>query len=523
MPPPLPLPLRLLSTLALLTGTWAARGALAEPGGALVGGVALVAALWALWPSARLAAFDEAARARRRAARAARARLGIEAEDAGLLELTLNHPSRVMVLSFLLLCAAGGLALTLPALSRGAPPSLVDALFTSVSATCVTGLGVIDMPVVLNGLGQLWLLALIQVGGLGVMAFSAFAFELLGKRLSLSHERAAADLIGAERGAALRDTLHAVLRVTLAAEALGALALAVAFWARGDGPLEGLWRGAFTSISAFCNAGFALQSSSLVPYADSPFILAVTGALIAVGGLGPLVVVAALRWRRPERRTLQARLVLWTSALLTLAPALLIAAVEWHGALAHLSAPHKLTNALFQSVTLRTAGFNSVDLSALHPATLALMICVMFVGGSPGSTAGGVKTTTIAVTLLAVAAVVRGQERVQVFGRALSPAAVVRAGAVCTLSVLGCCAALVAVLLTQTLSFEVALFEVVSALATAGLSVGGTAALDDVGKVIIMVCMFVGRVGPLTLFVFLMSNAHPASPLRRPEEQVLIG
>ena len=530
---------KVTTTLTLAAAMWAARGWLMEPALALIAGVALCATMAALWPSDRLRAHDAARRAEEQRS-GGRSRPGSSLEDVGLAGFIFEHPSRVMVLSFLILCALGALALSLPVCAVGEPPAPLDAAFTAVSAACVTGLGVVDVPSVFNLGGQLTLLILIQVGGLGVMAFSVVAVELLKRRLSVSQERAAADLIGAESAADLRGALERVLWVTGVTEGAGALALTLGFWFEGDGLLEGLWRGLFTSVSAFCNAGFALQSSSLVPYAESPYLLLITSVIIAVGGIGPIVALAlhdAFRrdlsasparrlfaratWRRPL--SLHVRLVLWTSAALTLLPALFIAAVEWNGALAHLTPLHRLTNALFQSVTLRTAGFNSIDLTALHPATWTLTLFVMFVGGSPGSTAGGVKTTTIAVVLLAVAAVARGRERVEVFGRTLTAGAVMRAGALCTLSVFGVGGALMALQLTQRIPLDVALFEVVSALATVGLSTGGTAALDAVGKVIIMACMFAGRVGPLTLFVLFTRQARVAETRRYPDEPLPIG
>jgi len=215
--------------------------------------------------------------------------------------------------------------------------------------------------------------------------------------------------------------------------------------------------------------------------------------------------------------------VLWTSAILLVVPAIMITALECNGTLAGLSFGDRLVNGAFQSITLRTAGFNSIDLAQVHPATWTVMILMMYVGGSPGSTAGGVKTTTIAVVVLAIVAVVRGRERVEVFGRALPTATVLRATAVATLGVLGGCLALAAIQLTQAIPLDVALFEVVSALATVGLSTGGTGALDEVGKVIIIACMFTGRVGPLTLFVFLASNTREHITRRYPEEPVPIG
>lgn len=446
-------------------------------------------------------------------------------EEPGLLDAVFAQPARVLVLSFVAICAAGTLLLGLPVASAsGQPLSWLDAAFTAVSATCVTGLSVVDTPNTFGALGQLMVLILIQVGGLGIMVFSAAAVVLLGGRLSLSHERAAVDLVGATGRAGLVRSLRDVFLVTLGTEAGGALLLFLGFLGRGDDVATAAWRGIFTSISAFCNAGFALQSDSLVSYADSPYVLSVIGLVIILGSLGPAVVMALGAWRDPARRTLHARLVLWSSALLVLVPALLITGFEWSHTLDQMPVVDRLANGIFQSVTLRTAGFNSIDLSQVQPATWTVMILTMFVGGSPGSTAGGVKTTTIAVILLAIAAVVRGRARVEVFGRALPVASIVRATAVATLGVLGCCVVLVAIQLTQPIALDVALFEVVSALATVGLSTGGTGQLDEVGKVIIMACMFAGRVGPLTLFVFLASNAQDQRTRHRyPEEPVSIG
>lgn len=444
--------------------------------------------------------------------------------EPGLLDAILMHPSRVLVLSFLAVCAVGTLLLGLPLVSAdGDSLSWLDAGFTAVSATCVTGLIVVDTPVVFNGAGELVVLALIQIGGLGIMVFSTAAVALLGRRMSLSHEAAAVDIVGASSRANLVQAIRVVLLVTFATEAASALLLFAGFLAHGDGVGVAAWRGLFTAISAFCNAGFALQSDSLVPYAGSAYVLTVVGVTIIIGGLGPMVIAALVAWRQPERRTLHARLVLWTSAILLIVPALCIAALEWSGTLAGMSLVDKLMNAAFQSTTLRTAGFNSIDLTLIRPATWTLMILMMFVGGSPGSTAGGAKTTTVAVVVLAIAAVARGHERVEVFGRTVRTATVLRATAVTTLGVLSCCAALVAIQLTQSMPLDTGLFEVVSALATVGLSTGGTGMLDEVGKVIIMICMFAGRVGPLTLFVFLASQAEGRVIYRYPEETVPIG
>ncbi len=453
-----------------------------------------------------------------------RMRPDVRRKEPSALDAILEQPSRVMVLSFVAICLVGSLMLALPlAAAEKLPVSWLDAAFTAVSATCVTGLVVLDTPTAYSGFGIVVILLLIQIGGLGIMVFSAAAIVLLGKRLSLSHERAAVDLVGAGGRADLKRSIQAIFAVTVLTEGLATLLLALCFYLDGDAFGTALWRGLFTAISAFCNAGFALQSDSLVPYADNPVVLLILSATIIIGGLGPAVITALLSGRRGGRLPLHARLVLWTSFIITILPALFITLVEWNNTLAGLHPVHKIVNGFFQSVTLRTAGFNSIDLGAVHPATWTLMVMVMFVGGSPASTAGGVKTTTIAVIFLAVTAVSSGRSKVEIFGRRITDGTVLRATAVATLAVLGSGLALAAVQLTQTLPLDVAVFEVVSALATVGLSIGGSSQLDEVGKIIIMVCMFAGRVGPLTLFVFLSSNQRKNDLKQYPPETIPIG
>lgn len=444
--------------------------------------------------------------------------------EPSILDEILVHPSRVMVISFLSICALGTLFLGLPiAAPNDRPHAWLDAAFTSVSATCVTGLAVLDTPTAFTPFGQLVILILIQVGGLGIMVFSAAAISLLGRRLSLSHERVAMDLVGANNRASLNQSIRTILWVTLVTEALAAILLTLCFWGEGDALPTAIWRGCFTAISAFCNAGFALQSDSLVGYAHNPSILLIVAVTIIVGGLGPLVVISTLDFNRKQRRNLHVRLVLWSSALLIVMPGLFITLVEWRGTLAELDILGKVSNGFFQSVTLRTAGFNSIDLAAIHPSVWTLMMILMFIGGSPASTAGGIKTTTVAVILIAVVSIVKGQERIEVFGRTLPNLTVIRATVVATLALVGAGLALTTLQLTQMISLEHAAFEVVSALATVGLSQGATAQLDEIGKLIIIICMFAGRVGPLTLFVFLSSNSQKKPNRQLPEEPIPIG
>lgn len=436
-----------------------------------------------------------------------------------VLDALLATPATLMVVSFGLLAFVGSILLLLPG-ATSSPISGLDALFTATSAVCVTGLAVLDTPGTFTGFGQLCLLLLIQVGGLGIMTFATAAAVYLGRRLGVREERVAAELLGSSQSRQdLRGALSIVLKVTFFTEALGAALLWPAFMRHGDGPLTALWRAVFTSVSAFCNAGFALQSDSLVPYQSDAFVLGVLSLVIVVGSLGPLVVVGLPRLRR--QGTLHARLVVAVSAILLVVPALLFIATEHDASLAGMGWVDTLSNAWFQSVTLRTAGFNSVDLTQIAPATWTLMILTMFVGGSPGSTAGGAKTTTLGVLLLAVAATVRGRPHAEAFGRRIPHRTVYEATAITTLGVLSAVVALFALQLTQRLPLRTALFEVVSALATVGLSIGGTAQLDGIGKILIILCMFAGRVGPLTLFLFLAGRTQQGR--RYPTEPVQVG
>lgn len=440
-------------------------------------------------------------------------------------QLLLGHPERLFVGTFAAACAAGTALLALPhSAAAGTSIGFIDAAFTATSAVCVTGLIVLDTPLAFSGFGHFVLLLLIQIGGLGIMTFSTAAIWALGKRMSLQHEGAVAQLMNTRDRSHLFESARRVLYLTLVSELLGAAALAIAFFVHGDSLFSALWRGVFTSISAFCNAGFALQSDSLVGYQNEPFVLHVVGLLIIVGGLSPLAVFAIPRLvrRRGAPVSAQARLALVVSGVLLLGGFLLFLALEWNSALAPLSTVDKLHNAWFQSVTFRTAGFNSVDLNLAGPATLIFAMLLMFIGGSPGGTAGGVKTTTVGILMLSVVHAIRGQYVLNVFAKRVPVRTQTRAAVVVVVAATTGIIALVAVLLTQSIPAQTAVFEVVSALGTVGLSLGGTAQLDDIGKVVIVVCMFMGRVGGLTLLLFLSSRVAPFA-LGRPEEEIDVG
>jgi trk system potassium uptake protein TrkH len=435
-----------------------------------------------------------------------------------------GHPARLLLSTFLALCALGAVLLALPECSAGSPVRFIDAAFTAVSAVCVTGLTVLDTPRDFSLTGQVAILVLIQLGGLGIMTFSTAAMRLLRRRMSLRQEGAMASLLSAEDRGRLYGAARRLIVFTFYCELAGALLLFFLFLGCGDAVAQALWRAVFTAVSAFCNAGFALQSDSLVVYQHSPAVLHVVAALIVIGGLSPAAALAVpgLLGGRPLRLSAQARLVLFTTAFLLCFGAVFVAATEWNSTLRGLSFWDRVHNAWFQSVTLRTAGFNSVDMAALHPATLSLMTVWMFIGGSPGGTAGGIKTTTAVLLVLALVAAVCGRWQVTAFGRRIPHRSVYKAIAIVVVAAGAVFFAFLALQLTQSMPTETAFFEAVSAFGTVGLSLGGTAALDGIGKIIVMLCMFTGRVGPLTLFMFL-STRSVQDPWQRPEEEIEVG
>ncbi len=430
---------------------------------------------------------------------------GVEVVDTSWAGLILDHPARLIVATFLLLCASGALFLSFPACSAGPAISRVDAAFTAVSAVCVTGLITLDTPHAWSGLGQFAIMLLIQLGGLGIMTLLTAALGALGRRLSVRHEEAVAGMFGEHRGL-LYVALRRTLAVTFAAEAAGAALLMILFWYHGDGFASGLWRGVFTSVSAFCNAGFALQTDSLIPYQTDPAVLHVVGILIVAGGLAPAVITALPRLVRGRSVPLQVKVVLAATAAALVIGWLGFAALEWNHTLDGLSIADKLHNAWFQSITYRTAGFNSVDFAHLRDASLPLACALMFVGGAPGGTAGGIKVTTAWVLFAAVAGALRGEADATSFQRKLPHRVIYRAIAITTIYAGMLLMVLMGIFLTQSMSGDKAVFEVFSAIGTVGLSIGGTSQLDGLGKVIIMIAMFLGRVGPLTMFLFLIER-----------------
>jgi trk system potassium uptake protein TrkH len=445
---------------------------------------------------------------------------------------------QIFVGSFALLIGVGTLGLQLlPGLQAGPRMSWLDALFTMTSAVCVTGLIVVDTATAFTAIGQAWILLFIQLGGLGIITFATLLTFALGQRLSLRGEELSsggADVVAPHLD--VRRLTRDVVVFTLGMEALGAIAL-YALWAPDLGYREAAWPALFHSISAFCNAGFSTYTDSLMGHQRAPATLLVIAGLIVIGGLG-FVTLEELYLRRqyrrvgrrPMRLSIHSRLVLTTTAILILAAWPPLLALEWNGQLGGLPAYHKPVNALFLSVTPRTAGFNTIDYGRASDTTNFLTILLMTIGGSPGSTAGGLKTTTFAVLGILAWSRFRGRAIISAWSRTIPDETFERAAGL-TVGVVGI---LVAGVFVLTLSedplaggdgrFLKYLFEATSAFNTVGLSMGITAGLSGVGKATMIVMMFVGRVGPATAAAALsLSGRRQPDGFRFASENVAIG
>ncbi|MBF0234901.1 MAG: potassium transporter TrkH, partial [Desulfamplus sp.] len=295
-------------------------------------------------------------------------------------EMLLNHPARMMLTTFMGLCIIGTILLILPVSTSEHTINLVDAAFTSVSAVCVTGLIVLDTPKDFSVTGQAFILLMIQLGGLGIMSITTVGLHAMGRRLTLRQERLLTTMTDTDH----KDLIHSlivILKVTFSAECLGALILTLLFYQSGDALGEAFWRGGFTAVSAFCNAGFALQSDNLIPYQKAPMILHTIAALIIAGGIAPATTLLIPKWITGRTIPVAPYIALVTTAILLISGTLFFLVFEWNDVLSKLSVVNKIHNAWFQSVTLRTAGFNSVDIANVASPTFLLMICMMFIGG----------------------------------------------------------------------------------------------------------------------------------------------
>lgn len=432
-------------------------------------------------------------------------------------------PPKVLVAGFAAVILAGAVLLCLPfASASGRAGGFLTALFTATSAVCVTGLVVVDTGTYWSFWGQLIILILIQIGGLGFMTMATLFFLLMGKRIGLKERMLIRESLNQIDVAGVVRLVRAVLIFTFVTEGIFAFILTWR-WFSDVGWPRCLWFGLFHSVSAFNNAGFDLFGDfrSLIPYAGDPVVVLSITTLIILGGIG-FSVVMNVAGRREKRLSLHSRLALTVTALLIGGGFFFFLLLEWSNVLRPLPLSGKLLAAYFQSVTPRTAGYNTVDIAGLRSATQFLLIILMFIGASPGSTGGGIKTTTFGLLLVAAWSLARGREDPEVMRRRVLPEQVYKALAV-TLLAMGLVTTVTLVLsITEKADFLSILFETVSAFGTVGLSMGLTPHLTSLGRILIILTMFSGRLGPLTL-VFALAQRRRKTFVRYPEEKILIG
>lgn len=436
-------------------------------------------------------------------------------------------PARLIALSFFAVIAVGAGLLMLPVASKGAPAAPLDALFTATSATCVTGLIVRDTFTGWTLFGQLVILALIQLGGLGFMTVITLVSFAIGKRLSLYDRKVLMQSAGNATLNGVGGLIRHIVPFTFVFELTGAAVLATRFvpdfgWGRG------LYAAVFHSVSAFCNAGFDLMGmrapfSSLTSYVSDPVVNLTVCVLVVIGGLGFLVWRDVVRCRfRFGQFQLHTKLVLTASGVLLLLGWALFLLFERNASMAGLTWPQKVLASLFQSVSPRTAGFNTVELSSLSESGSLLTDVLMLIGGSPGSTAGGIKTTTVAVLFFSALASARGRMRVNAFRYSIDRETLRQASAIVMIYLLLAFVSVLALCAIEPFGLKEITFEVCSAVGTVGLSMGITPQLSAVSRLILILLMYAGRLGGLT-FVLLFSQRRSDPPLDRPAGKILIG
>ena len=446
----------------------------------------------------------------------------------------LRSPARVSIFGFATLIAIGTALLMLPAASTHGHLSFVDALFTAVSASCVTGLVVVDTGSALSTFGQLVVLCLIQVGGLGIMTMSTLFLLLGGRRPSLAGRTLIKDTFTGGGEKSVRDIIQNVVQFTLVIEGIGALVIFLRLLP-GRTVGEALYCSVFHAISAFCNAGFSLFADSLIAYRNDWVLNLMICILIICGGIGFLVLSELkqnllFNRRRRLRLSLHSKLVLTVTGILLVSSSIMIILMEWHNTLAPLSFPNRFLAGFFQAVTARTAGFNTLPIGEMANETLFILVVLMFIGASPGSCGGGIKTSTFASLVVMGLSRLRGQERPQIFHRTISAASIGKAISVVLISTLVVVLADMVILMTELGEtphpmsrgkFLELLFEVVSAFGTVGLSTGVTAGLSEAGKLILSMVMFVGRLGPLVIAMAVSRSTAPR--YHYAEEEIMSG
>ena len=443
------------------------------------------------------------------------------------------EPTQIMVIGFAIVILIGAILLSMPiSTQNGESIGFLDALFTSTSAVCVTGLIAVDTSTYWSFFGQLIIITLIQIGGLGFMTVTTLFSLIIKKRINLKERLLIQESLNQIDLSGLVKLTRYILLTTFFIEGTGALLLSTVFIPQ-FGILNGIWYSIFHAISAFCNAGFDLMGvvsgpfSSLTYYVNNFTITITISLLIILGGIGFPVILDVIRNKKLSKLTIHSKVVLFSTIVLIAFGMLFILLLEYNNpnTLGKLGFGGKILASLFQSITIRTAGFNTIDLAAMRESSIFVMIILMFIGASPASTGGGIKTTTIATLILTVKSFILEKQDIEVCKRRISETTVKKSLGIfligITIVVMG---TLIISITDPDFSLLEVEFEVVSAIATVGLSIGGSPNLSVLGKIFIMLFMFMGRVGSLTIFMALASRGVKNNPpIRYPEGKIIVG
>lgn len=437
-----------------------------------------------------------------------------------------TRPALSIITSFAVIITLGTLLLSLPfASADGHSLSFVDAWFTATSAVCVTGLIVVDTAAAFSLFGKIIILVLIQIGGLGIMIISYLSVFLRGKRMGWTEKQQLSYVISDDDISGVTRTVKSIIALTFSIEAAGAVLLTLGFSLSGGLTAKKLFSSIFHSISAFCNAGFSLFSDSLEGFSDNPFIILTVSALIIAGGLSFAVIFnlrELITKKGPRKLSLNSKVVLSWTAVLIVSGMYFFYAAEHRGTLSSAGTGTQYLSAFFQSVTLRTAGFNSVSFSSLSTGTILIMCLFMFIGAASGSTAGGVKINTVAVIAAYIKSIITGSPSITIYKHQLSKTRVLKAFVIVQYGVIVIAASAAVLVFTQQAPLADIIFETVSAFGTVGLSTGLTPELNIPGKLVIIFLMFNGRLGPLTILSTLTVKSDKNN-IRYPQGDIAIG
>lgn len=446
------------------------------------------------------------------------------------------HPAQIIFLSYLFAIILGTFLLMLPISTNTGSIALIDAVFTATSAVCVTGLVVVDTGSYFTSFGQMVILGLIQLGGLGIMTFSVAFFRLIGRQISFRQRRALQDVFTHTSRENIYDLLKSIFLFTIATELLG-MGLLYLHWIHHYPWHQAMYLAVFHAVSAFCNAGFALFETSMMDYRDIPLLNVTVMLLVVLGGLGfpvvyDLYTTYVKRSHKRQKLLAQTKIVLVTSIILIIVGALLFSILEAKNTLHELLPSEVIWASLFQSVTARTAGFNTVDIASLTEPTLVMMMILMFIGASPGSCGGGIKTTTFALLAAFAWSRFKHEYRVNLFQKSIPVDILTKSIALVLIAIVLTAALFFLLLLSSPYGLESGiyqnqrflpfLFETVSAVGTVGLSMGVTPQLTILGKIWIIVMMLVGRVGVLT-FAYVVVGPTATQGIEYAEENIMVG